>query len=623
MRHLSLLLLVAIGSSTALAQSSGLPNGVKNTQNLSDKTISPAESLRRITVPDGFNVSLFAAEPDVGQPIASTFDDRGRLWVAECYSHPVWKPKGNDRILIFEDTDNDGTFDKRKVFWDEGRYLTGLLYGYGGVWICNTPSLMFIPDRNGDDIPDGSPVDLLDGWTRKNPNNVLNNLTWGPDGWLYGCIGNSEESLVGKPGTPEEQRTAIPRGIWRFHSIDRKFEVVAIGAVNPWGLDFNDWGEGFFTNCVIGHLWHLIPGAYYQRRDAEQDNPYAYTRIEPIADHLHWGGGKWTDSRGGKGVHSKAGGGHAHTGAMVYLGDNWPDRYRNTFFTGNIHGNRINNDTLEPEGSGYVAHHGDDFLLGNHDWFRCLWQKYGPDGGVLIGDWHDYGECHDNDGSHRTSGRIYKITYGALPKLKPFDLSKLTDAELVQLQLHKNDWYVRHARRLLHERFLSGSDMEKSRSALRDIFEENEDPTRKLRALWTLNLIGGLSEDCLVEQISNESEHVRAWSVRLLCDKTPPTADVIKQLADLAAKETSPVVRLQLASALQRLPLGHRWDIASGLVRYEQDADDHSLPQMIWYGVEPLVPLDSKRAFQLIVASKIPLIRQHIARRSAEDVSDN
>ncbi len=604
-----------VGSS-ALGQSS-LPPSVKNDQNPDDHTISPQASLDRISVPRGFDVQLFAAEPDVAQPIASTFDDRGRLWVAECYSHPVWKPRGNDRILIFEDTDHDGKFDRRKVFWNEGRYLTGLVYGHGGVWICNTPSLMFIPDRDRNDIPDGPPVELLDGWTRKSPHNVLNNLTWGPDGWLYGCIGNSQSSFIGPPGTKKEDRTEISRGIWRYHPIDRKFEVVALGAVNPWGLDFNDWGEGFFTNCVIGHLWHLIPGAYYERRSAEIDNPFAYSRIKPIADHLHWGGGAWQSSRGGKGAHNEAGGGHAHTGAMIYLGDNWPQKYRNTFFTGNIHGNRINNDILKRHGSTYVGHHGDDFLMGNHDWFRCLWQKYGPDGTVYIGDWHDYGECHDNDGSHRTSGRIYNIAYGKRRDLDRFDLTKLTNVQLVDLQQHVNDWYVRHARRILHERTRAGQNLADARHQLRKIFEEDKRVPKKLRALWALNLVDGLSGDFLTDQLAHKNEYIRAWAVRFLFDRSRPNSKVADHLVEMAKTEESPLVRLYLASAMQRMSAETRWRIAAGLVARAEDNDDHALPHMIWYGIEPSVGEDMQRAFRLISVCKLPLIRQHIARKLA------
>ena len=130
-----------------------LPPKVVNTQNPKDVSLSPQESLARITVPDGFHVTLFAGEPDLRRPIAFDFDDRGRIWVVENYSHPVWKKDGvTDRILILEDTDNDGRFDKRKVFWDKGRYLTGMAVGHGGVWIGNTPELSFIPDRDGDDL---------------------------------------------------------------------------------------------------------------------------------------------------------------------------------------------------------------------------------------------------------------------------------------------------------------------------------------------------------------------------------------------------------------------------------------------------------------------------------------
>ena len=163
-----------------------------------------------MTVPEGFNVTLFAAEPDVVQPIAFTIDPKGRLWVVENYSYPIWLggPQGKDRILIFEDTDGDGRFDRRTVFYDKGTNLTGIELGFGGVWVCATPNLLFIPDRDGDDRPDGPPVVVLDGWDTKAQHNMFNALKWAPDGWLWGCNGIMSNSRVGKPGTPDDSARA-------------------------------------------------------------------------------------------------------------------------------------------------------------------------------------------------------------------------------------------------------------------------------------------------------------------------------------------------------------------------------------------------------------------------------
>ena len=103
--------------------------------------LAATEAMRRITLPEGFTVTLFAAEPDVVQPIAMTIDHRGRLWVVENYSYPIWLggPRGKDRILIFEDADGDGRFDRRTVFYDKGTNFTGIELGFGGVWVCATP----------------------------------------------------------------------------------------------------------------------------------------------------------------------------------------------------------------------------------------------------------------------------------------------------------------------------------------------------------------------------------------------------------------------------------------------------------------------------------------------------
>jgi putative membrane-bound dehydrogenase-like protein len=609
-----LVLVVAYGLMTCLCVADELPAGVTNTQNPADISLTPQQSLEKITVPAGFNVTLFAGEPDLRRPIAFDFDDRGRLWVVENYAHPVWdKDNQSDRILIFEDTDNDGTFDTRKVFWDKGRYLSAIAVGHGGVWVGNTPELTFIADKNGDDVPDGPPVAVLDGF-QISSNNVLNNFHWGPDGWLYGAIGLSQKSKIGKPQSDDTQRTVISRGLWRMDPITHDFEVIADGMVNPWGADFNQYGDLFTTNTVIGHLWHIVPGMYCQRRATEGDYRYVYQRIQSNANHLHWGGGAWTSSRESTELHSVAGGGHAHCGAMIYLGDNWPAKYHGALFTNNLHGNRVNSDVLVPHDSTYVAEHADDFLFGNDPWFRGLSIKYGPDGTVFVSDWHDFGECHDNDGSHRSSGRIYRISYGT-PKKFQGDLRKMTNIELGELHVATNEWLVRHARRILHERYVDGKDLRDVVELLNKQFESAISIVQRLRAMWTLNLVGGLSEGELVRHLFAEDEHVRRWAVRLL---TPTSENAHAELAKLARSESSPAVRLALASAVQRLALKDRAPILSGLLSHDDHHDDRFLSLMIWYALEPMIELNRAAFLKYATVSQIPLLSQYVVRRASD-----
>jgi putative membrane-bound dehydrogenase-like protein len=620
-RTLPIFLLVACGLPFVFSADEGLPAGVKSTQNPKDVPPTPTESVKLFQAPKGFEVALFAGEPDVAQPIAMCFDDRGRLWVAECYTYPKWHPAGEaglDRILIFEDTDGDGRFDKRKVFLDKLPNLTSIVIGHGGVWALCAPNLLFIPDRNSDDVPDEKPTVVLDGFTLRAGHNIVNGLMWGPDGWLYGRHGITWESLVGKPGSPDGQRTRLNCSIWRFHPIRQTFEVVCNGTTNPWGCDFDDHGEAFFTNCVIAHLWHAVPGAHFKRMYGQDYNRFTYELIDACSDHLHWGGGDWQSSRTGTQVHNEAGGGHAHCGGMIYLGDNWPDDYRNAMFTCNTHGTRLNCDYLQRQGCGYVGKHGPDMLFVDSPWFRGVALDYGPDGSVFVADWCDLGECHDHDGVHRTSGRIYRVAYGKPKPLGAFDLAKKTDAELVQLQLHKNDWFVRHGRRLLTERAVAGKPMADVHTALLKIFENNPDVTRKLRALWALHVTGGAKPDWLLKQLDHQNEHVRSWTVRLLVEERKPTAEALAKFQQLAEFEPSGLVRLYLASALQRLPASERLPIAARLAGRAEDAQDRCQPLMIWYGIEPVVLAERSAAVQLAVQSKIPKLRQFIARRLLE-----
>lgn len=569
------------------------------------------ESLAKMKVPEGFKVSLFAGEPDVVQPVAFDFDDRGRLWVAEFLSYPKWAATGNDRIVIFEDTNNDGVFDTRKVFWDKGNYISGLTVGFGGVYVASSPNLLFIPDANSDDAPDGEPQVLLDGWSTKGVHNAVCTLTWGLDGWLYGANGITSPSKVGKPGAEEKDRVDFNCGMWRFHPLTKEFEVVMHGTTNPWGIDFNADGEIFMTNNVIGHFWHVVPGAHFKRMFGNDFNPNIYDLIEMCADHLHWAGGSWTSSRGGVGAHSDAGGGHSHAGLMIYQGDNWPEQYRGKAFMSNTHGNRINMDILERKGSGYVAKHGADFMFANDKWFRGTAIKYGPDGGVYVADWNQGGECHT--GSQKDTGRIWKITYG---DAKPWngDLQKLSNAELVALHTHKNEWFTRKARRILQERTAAGKLDAATATTLREMYDKGE-PQHKMRALATIFALGA-DVDLVFSRLNpfTASEQEVVWLIRALAQK--------KQHVGLSAKVTalaslSPRVRLHLASLLQKLNEGDRWDTTEVLAKVPDDVSDPYIPLMLWYGLEPLVVKDPARALKIAGDTPFPTLREFIPRRLA------
>lgn len=598
-----------------------------NTQDPQDTLVSPEELVQRMEVPQGFRVSLFAAEPQVQQPVAVTTDSRGRLWVAEMYTYAESKvnfdTKLRDRIVILEDTDRDGRCDKRTVFWDGGVRLTAVAVGNGGVWALCAPYLYFLPDANGDDVPDGPPVVKLDGWNDGAVrHNIVNGLTLGPDGWLYGRHGILATSLVGPPGAPESRRAAINCGIWRYHPVWEKFEVVCHGTTNPWGFDFDDYGEMFFINTVIGHLWHIIPGAHYRRMYGEHFNPRTYAVIEQHADHFHWDTAEaWSDIRKGVTESTKmAGGGHAHVGLMIYQGDNWPEAYRGGVFTLNLHGLRINHDRLERSGSGYVARHAADLLHANNRWFRGIELLAGDDGGVYVLDWADVGECHENDGVHRTSGRIYKVTYGQPARPQWDNLARLSSQELAELALQRNDWPVRQARQLLQERAAAKADLTTAHQRLREILVQHPDPTRKLRAMWALYVSEGLTANDLRGLLNHEHEHVRAWAVRLLGDRGTYAAEDLPRLAKLAREDASALVRLHVASALGRLAPADRWPIAQELAAHAADAADHNLPLMIWYGVEPAIAEVPDPAVELARRSKIPLLQEYVARRLGEDV---
>lgn len=598
---------------------------------------SPEEALEQFSLPEGFSVNLFAGEPDVRNPIAMAWDAKGRMWVAENYTYAERSKRFElslrDRVLVFDDKDGDGVAESRTVFTDTVQMLTSVEVGRGGVWLMCPPQLLFVPDRDGDDVPDGEPEVVLDGFTvaQSNYHNYANGLRWGPDGWLYGRCGHSCPGNVAAPGTPDEDRIPIEGGVWRFHPERKVFEVLTHGTTNPWGHDWDRHGELFFINTVNGHLWHGISGAHFTESFGADPNPWVYERIDTHADHYHYDrNGKWSESRDG--AADAFGGGHAHIGMMIYQGTSWPERFHDRLFTLNMHGRRTNVERLERVGSGFVGRHEPDIFLAGDPWFRGIDIQPGPDGAVYILDWSDTGECHEHTGVHRTSGRIYRIQYGEGEKRSLSGLDRFGPDTLARMA-GDEPWFDRQV-------WANGGQMTvlvEYHPTLRSIALASEEPApKRLRALWVLTAGGGE----LVEWkdlLQDREESIRAWTIRILTDEQPmdtilgprPTAmpeklpdEIMSAFLERARSDESGLVRLALASTLQRLPLEQRGALGKALASRSEDAADHNLPEMVWYGISPLARENPDALVSVAAATEWPDLLRWIARSLAGQIEE-
>ncbi len=628
------------GLSSGLLFAADFPVPFNTGENAVPPPVSSAGALDALRLPDGFSATVFAAEPDVQNPIAMAWDARGRLWVAENYTYgdrtTRFDLRLRDRLLVFEDRNGDGRFSSRRVFIDDVQHLGSVEVGHGGVWLMCPPQLLFVPDRDSDGAPDGPPQVVLDGFTIPwvNYHTFANGLRFGPDGWLYGRVGSASPAEVGAPGTPAADRVPLRGTVWRYHPQRKVVEALGSGTTNPWGHDWDKHGELFFINTVNGHLWHGTPGAHFRRAHTVDPNPHVYELIDQHADHWHFDTAfDWTKSRDG--AANDFGGGHAHAGLMIYQGDNWPAAYRNQLYTLNFHGRRANRENLVRHGSGYVGRHAPDFFLSDDPWFRGIDVMSGPDGGVFVLDWSDMGECHNASGVNRTSGRIFKIAYGPPPPPLSLDLTRATPTELVALQTHANDWWARQARLQLATRAAAGQSLTEASERARTLFSGSSDGVVQLRALWALHGIGGADAALLRAHLYHENEHVRTWAVRLLTDAWPldtvmssrprpdsgiPDPEALHALITVARTDRSGLVRLALASALQRLPVGQRAGLAGALMSRPEDAADHNLPLMIWYGLIPLGAENPRALAELGARCELPTTRKLIARRLTEEI---
>ncbi|MEX2115180.1 MAG: PVC-type heme-binding CxxCH protein [Pirellulales bacterium] len=579
---------------------------------------SPDEAPRRMTLPPGFAVELVAGEPLVRQPVAIDFDDAGRLWVIQYLQYPnpaglkrsqvdrysrttydrvpeppPHGPQGADKITILEDTDGDGRMDRAKDFVTGLNLASGFAFGHGGLFVLQVPYLLFYADRDRDDAPDGDPLVLLSGFGMEDAHSVANSLTWGPDGWLYGCQGSTVTAHV--------RGIEFQQGVWRYHPISRRFELFCEGGGNAWGLDFDAHGNLFYATNYGGYaMVHGVQGAYYWKQFGKHGalhNPYTYGYF----DHV---------------PHEKLRGGHVTVGGLIYQADLFPPEFRGKYIGADLLGHAVYWHELRAQGSTFAARQAGDLLLANDTWFAPSDMTVGPDGAIYVCDWHDQRMAHPDPDAQwdRTNGRIFRISSAAARQpapRKPGSIAELPSEQLVTLALDTNETLARKARQQLAAR--------RDASVLPQLKQlAQQSNAAAVRALWTLTTCGGFDDALAQKLLSNSNPDIRAWTVRLLGDENQLATAIATRLTALAADEPDVRVRCQLACTAKRLPPEQALPIIRALVARGDDAADPYIPLLLWWAVEQHAVSardDVVAMFCAAEAWQLPLVRDAILER--------
>lgn len=544
--------------------------------------LSPAEAVAKMTVPEGFSVELVAAEPDIVNPVAMTFDERGRIWITESLEYPRLEAgPGRDRIKVLEDTDGDGRADKFTIFAEGLNIPSGIAVGYGGVWIANAPDILFLVDTDGDGRADQREI-VVTGFGRDDTHELPNSLTWGPDGWLYGLNGVFNRSHVVQ-GTRQFDFTCA---LFRIHPRTREFQIFCEGTSNPWGIAWDSEGSAFVSACVIDHLWHLTESAYYIR----QGGPYPpFTApAGSIVKHKH----------------QKA----AYCGIHYFDSDAYPAEYRERLYMGNIHGAAINVDVLTARGSSYESAEGPDFLSAHDAWFMPVVQKTGPDGSLYILDWYDRYHCYqdarrDSDGIDRLKGRLYRVRYQNTPRVDKFDLAHESDDQLIA-RLHSPNVLFRDlAQRILSERANPATLKKLSQVVL----DDSQSRKGRLHALWALVSIAPLAPDVHQSLLTHVDPTFRAWAVRAGGNQRQVDSAIRDKVRDLATDPAGPV-RLQVAIAARKIEGFDAMELLLDVLA--ASPDDALISHVVWQNLHPLLETESQRFLAL---SELPRFKAALA----------
>ncbi len=524
--------------------------------------VEPAESMKHMVVPDDFEVTLFAAEPEITKPICMAWDHRGRLWIVESTDYPNNKlpddAEGHDRIKICEDTDGDGRADKFTVFAEGLNIPTSLTFANGGIVVHQAPDTLFLKDTDGDDRADVHKV-LFTGWGTRDTHAGPSNLRWGFDNWIWGIVGYS--AFDGEVGGTDHR---FGQGFYRFKPDGSKLEFLRSTNNNSWGVGFSEEGLVFGSTangCPSVYL--PIPNRYYEAVRGWAPSVLASiadtNRFFPVTEKV-----RQVDWHGG----FTAAAGHA-----LYTARQYPEQYWNkTAFVAEPTGHLVATFSLEPKGSDFASHNVWNLIASNDEWTSPIMAEIGPDGNVWIIDWYNYivqhnptpqgfrtgrGSAYETPLRDKTHGRIYRIVAKNAKPAPPMSLDPDDAKGLVDALTNNNMFWRMHAQRLLVER--GERDVVPALSRLiqdRSVDAIGLNPGA-IHALWTLRGLVRLDGDgnndasqAVVAALSHPSAGVRRNAVEVLPRKGAGSPD---QAAGLL-NDADPQVRLAALLALSEMP---------------------------------------------------------------------
>lgn len=494
------------------------------------KPLSPEESQKHYIMPVGFDLKLFAAEPKIGKPIALTWDERGRLWVAETVDYPnEMRPagQGRDRIRICEDTDGDGVADKFTVFAEKLSIPTSLLCVNGGVIVHQAPDTLFLKDTNGDDVADERKV-LFTGWNTNDTHAGPSNLTYGFDNWIYGIVG-----YAGFNGTIGGEQMSFRQGFYRFKPDGSKLEFLRNTNNNSWGVGFNEEGVLFGSTANGNPSEYMpIPNRFY-----EAVRGWSSTVLPGIAGTPKFAPA--TDQIRQVDHHGKftAAAGHAFYTARNYPADYW----NRAAFVSEPTGHLVARFDVEAKGAGYASRMVGSLLASDDEWAAPIVAEVGPDGNVWVIDWYNFivqhnptpqgfqngkGNAYETELRDKTHGRIYRLVYkDQTNKTAQLNLKDASPEQLVAALKSDNLFWRKHAQRLLVER--GKSDVV---PLLIDLLQDKTLDSAginggAIHAIWTLAGLGALDDaksdaaKAVAAALSHPSAGVRrAAVITLPCD---------------------------------------------------------------------------------------------------------